>query len=67
MSIFRQGARVATPQGTGTIRYARLNPSDLGAAVAYSVALDARIAASEEPPFTPYSGTIIPAGEVRGL
>jgi hypothetical protein len=56
--MLRQGDRVVTEQGTGTVVYVRFAPPDDREVAAVSVLLDGRARVG-------YAGTIFPADKVR--
>lgn len=57
--MFCQGTRVRTPQGSGTVAYARMAPPTFSEVEVYSVKLDSEVASR---PF--YNGTIFAAADV---
>lgn len=58
MQTLRQGDRVQTPHGAGTVAYVRMGPPDFATVHAVSVVLDSRR------PDPRYTGTILPAEHV---
>jgi hypothetical protein len=62
---FDKGDRVMTHLGAGTVVYKRMAPPTYSEVDVYSVCLDARKAASEQPPFPSYTGTIVKAEDVK--
>lgn len=60
--MFCQGERVRTPQGDGTVAYARMAPPMFSEVEVYSVKLDAEL---ERRPT--YQGTIFKATDVAKL
>lgn len=63
--MFDKGDRVMTPHGAGTVAYRRMAPPTYSHPEVYSVVLDHKKAETERPPFPSYSGTIIPAEDVK--
>lgn len=59
--VFDKGDRVMTPGGPGEVVYKRMAPPTYSEVEVYSVCLDAKKAASEQPPFPSYTGTIYKA------
>lgn len=57
-----QGTRVRTPQGSGTVAYARMTPPTFNEVEVYSVKLDAEL---EHRPT--YQGTLFKAADVAKL
>lgn len=62
---FRTGERVMTPHGPGKVQYCRMEAPDFVKVACYSVMLDHKLKASQEPPFPFYNGTIVPAEQVQ--
>ena len=63
--MLETGDRVITPLGPGKVQYARMAPPSFIDVWAYSVLLDHKVKASQEPPFPKYAGTIFPAEDIR--
>ena len=62
LQVLEAGDRAYTPLGPGIVVYKRYGTHDN--VIAYSIALDDRVAESERPPFRSYSGTIFDAKDV---
>lgn len=62
--MFDKDTRVITPLGHGKVVYSRMGGRNYNEVVAYSVALDAKVAASNRFPFPAYGGTVFPADAV---
>ncbi len=65
MVEFNKGDRVVTHLGPGEVVYKRMKPPTYSEVEVYSVCLDAKKAASEQPPFPSYTGTIVKAEDVK--
>lgn len=63
--MFDKGDRVLTPEGPGTVAYKRMKGPTYAEVECYSVCLDHKKAACEQPPFPSYTGTIFPAELVK--
>lgn len=63
--VFDKGDRVMTHLGPGEVVYKRMAPPTYSEVEVYSVRLDSKKAASEQPPFPSYTGTIVKADQVR--
>lgn len=62
---FDKGNRVMTHLGPGTVVYKRMKPPTFSEVEVYSVCLDSKKAASEQPPFPTYTGTIVKAEDCK--
>jgi hypothetical protein len=57
--------RVITPHGAGYVLYVRMQGPNYTEVAAYSICLDDKLKASQEPPFPFYNGTIYHPEDVK--
>lgn len=63
--MFDMGDRVVTPYGSGRVRSRRMLGPTYTEVASYSILLDEKVEATKHPPFPNYSGTVVPAQDVK--